>query len=50
VTTGKFSVPARDVAEEKHITLLPGDIFLEKLNALPPKARSEIMEAIRAGV
>jgi hypothetical protein len=49
VTTGKFSVPARDLAEEKHITLLPGDIFLEKLNALPPKARSEIMQAIHAG-
>ena len=33
VTTGKFNVPARDFAEEKHLTLLPGDIFLEKLNA-----------------
>lgn len=47
VTTGKFGVPARDLAEEKHITLLSGDIFLEKLNALPEAARSELMrEAI----
>ncbi len=49
VSAGKFSVPARDVAEEKHLTLLPGDIFLEKLNALPDLARNEIMQAITAG-
>ena len=49
VTAGKFNVSARDVAEEKHITLLPGDIFLEKLNALPASARSEVMQAINAG-
>jgi hypothetical protein len=46
VTTGKFNVQARDFAEEKHLTLLPGDIFLEKLNALPPAARTEIMQAV----
>ncbi|HEY1108165.1 MAG TPA: restriction endonuclease, partial [Opitutaceae bacterium] len=44
VSAGKFSVPARDVAEEKHLTLLPSDIFLEKLNALPDLARNEIMQ------
>lgn len=49
VTTGKFNVPARDFAEEKHITLLPGDIFLEKLNALPDAARSELMQEITTG-
>lgn len=49
VTTGKFNVPARDFAEEKHITLLPGDIFIEKLNALPDAARSEIMQSITTG-
>jgi hypothetical protein len=49
VTTGKFSVPARDYAEEKHLTLLPGDIFLEKLNALPSPARAEIMQAATSG-
>jgi len=49
VTTGKFSVPARDYAEEKHLTLLPGDIFLEKLNALPDAARAELMQEITAG-
>jgi len=49
VTTGKFSVVARDYAEEKSLTLLPGDIFLEKLNALPDSARTEIMQAITAG-
>jgi restriction system protein len=48
VTPGKFNVAARDVAEEKHITLLPGDIFLEKLNALPAAARAEVMQAISA--
>jgi hypothetical protein len=46
VTTGKFNVPARDFAEENHLTLMPGDIFLEKLNALPAAARSEIIQAI----
>jgi hypothetical protein len=49
VTSGKFSVPARDFAEEKHLTLLPGDIFLEKLNALPEAARSEIMQTLTTG-
>jgi hypothetical protein len=49
VSTGKFSVNARDLAEEKHITLLPGDIFLEKLNALPDSARSELMQQTTTG-
>lgn len=49
VSSGKFSVPARDFAEEKHITLLTGDIFLEKLNALPDLARNEIMAEITTG-
>lgn len=49
VTTGKFNVPARDFAEEKHLTLLPGDIFLEKLNALPDTARNELMQEITTG-
>lgn len=49
VTTGKFSVAARDLAEEKHLTLLPGDIFLEKLNALPDAARGELMQETTAG-
>jgi hypothetical protein len=44
VTTGKFNVEARDYAEEKHFTLLSGDIFLEKLNALPPAARAELLK------
>ncbi len=44
VTTGKFNVEARDFAEEKHFTLLSGDLFLEKLNALPPAARSELLK------
>lgn len=48
VTDGKFNVPARDFAEEKHLTLLPGDLFLEKLNALPAAARTEIMQSIGA--
>jgi hypothetical protein len=49
VSSGKFSVSARDLAEEKHITLLPGDIFVEKLNALPDSARSELMQETTAG-
>ena len=44
VTTGKFNVEARDFAEEKHFTLLPGDLLLEKLNALPPAARGELLQ------
>ncbi len=44
VTTGKFNVEARDYAEEKHFTLLSGDLFLEKLNALPPAARAELLK------
>jgi restriction system protein len=49
VSTGKFNVGARDLAEEKHITLLPGDIFLEKLNALPDAARAELMQQVGSG-
>ncbi len=49
VSRGKFSVNARDYAEEKHLTLLPGDIFLEKLNALPDTARNEIMQTVTTG-
>ncbi len=49
VTTGKFSIPARDFAEEKHLTLLPSDILLEKINALPDSARNELMQETTAG-
>jgi hypothetical protein len=49
ITTGKFNVPARDFAEEKHLTLLPGEIFLEKLNALPDAARNELMQEVTTG-
>ena len=49
VTTAKFNVAARDFAEEKHFTLLPGDLFLEKLNALPDAARAELMHEVTAG-
>jgi len=49
VTTGKFNVAARDFAEEKHITLLPGDILLEKINALPEAARNELMTEVTTG-
>ncbi len=48
VTTGKFSVEARDFAEEKHFTLLTGDMLLEKLNALPPPARSDLLKETSA--
>jgi hypothetical protein len=49
VTNGKFNVEARDFAEEKHFTLLPGDLFLEKLNALPAAARAELMQQVLVG-
>ncbi len=48
VTNGKFNVEARDFAEEKHFTLLSGDLFLEKLNALPPAARIDLMQETSA--
>ncbi len=46
VTTGKFAPAARDYAAENQLTLLPGDAFLEKLNALPENARAEIMRSV----
>jgi hypothetical protein len=49
VSTGKFSVAARDFAEEKHLTLMPGDLLLEKLNALPDQARAELLKEITNG-
>lgn len=48
VTTGRFNVEARDFGEEKHFTLLPGDIFMEKLNALPSMARADLLKEIAA--
>lgn len=49
VTSGKFNAIARDFAEQKHLTLLPSDTFLEKLNALPSAARIEIIQSISNG-
>lgn len=49
VTTGKFNVAARDLAEEKHITLLSGDLLLEKVNALPPPVRAELLQEFSVG-
>jgi hypothetical protein len=48
VTNGKFNVEARDYAEERHFTLLSGDIFVEKLNALPPMARADLLKETAA--
>jgi hypothetical protein len=49
VTPGKFNVAAREFAAENHLTLLSGDTLLEKLNALPAGARTEIMQAVSTG-
>ena len=49
VTTGKFNVAARDFAEEKHITLISGDLLLEKVNALPPPVRAELLQQFSVG-
>lgn len=43
VTPGRFSPAARGLAAEQQITLMPGDVLLEKLNALPLSARKELM-------
>jgi hypothetical protein len=50
VSTGKFNVAARDFAEERHITLLSGEMFLEKVNALPDVARSDIAAGLGRAV
>ncbi len=49
VTSGKFSPGARESAEERQITLLPGDVFIEKLNALPDAARAELLKDVMTG-
>lgn len=46
VTSGKFNGAAQGVAGENQLTLLPGDVFIGKLNALPESARSEIIQAV----
>jgi hypothetical protein len=46
VTPGRFTPAARGLAAERQLTLMPGDILLEKLNALPLSARKELMREI----
>jgi restriction system protein len=46
VTSGLFSAAAKSFAEQKQLTLMPGDMLLEKLNALPVSARAEIMRSV----
>ncbi len=46
VTSGEFIPAARLFAEEMHLTLLSGDAFVEKLNALPDSARAELAQVI----
>lgn len=48
VTSGGFSSAARDLAEEKSLTILSGELLAEKLNALPDAARSELMDQVLA--
>lgn len=43
VTPGRFTPAARGLATEQQLTLMPGDVLLEKLNALPLSARKELM-------
>ena len=45
VTSGKFAQSARDFAAQNQLTLFPGETFVEKLNALPESARTEIMRS-----
>lgn len=49
VTSGAFDDAARTLADAQHITLLPGDLLLEKLNALPDGARAELMKDASTG-
>jgi len=46
VTPGRFTPAARGLAAEKQLTLMSGDVLLEKLNALPTSARKELMREI----
>lgn len=46
VTSGTFSVAARDLAQQKQLTLMSGEAFLEKLNTLPTAARKEIIQEV----
>lgn len=46
VTPGRFTPAARSLATEKQLTLMPGDVLLEKLNALPVAARKELLREI----
>jgi NADPH-dependent 2,4-dienoyl-CoA reductase/sulfur reductase-like enzyme len=43
VTAGRFSPAARALAADQQLTLMPGEVLLEKLNALPLSARKELM-------
>lgn len=46
VTPGRFTPAARGLAAEQQLTLMPGDVLLEKINALPLSARKELMREI----
>lgn len=49
VTTGSFQQAAREFAVEKGLALIPGDSFVEKLNALPEQARAELLRETIVG-
>lgn len=49
VTPGKFTSAASDLAAQKQLTLMPGEVLLEKLNALPASARKEIVQEASLG-
>lgn len=46
VTSGAFSAAARDLAQQKQLTLMSGEALVEKLNALPTAARKEIIQEV----
>jgi hypothetical protein len=46
VTSGSFSAAARDLAQQKQLTLMSGEALVEKLNALPTAARKEIIQEV----
>jgi len=48
VTPGRFTPAARGLAAEQQLTLMSGDVLLEKLNALPLSARKELLREIGA--
>lgn len=49
VTSGNFSPGAQAFAQTKRISLITGDTFTARFNAVAPKRRAEILDEVMAG-